>query len=150
MSDSTKGTENQPIEITKNITWQENFQKKIEAAHKIKDAAQVLFYEQALQEKVPGPAWEMFQKSFAYKYWIEDNQSKVDALQQLLGQPPIMEIFEVIATASGEEIDTVYVQGINLSDAKERFKKVTGDIPESMMTWNKVDKLPKDEEFFAC
>ena len=43
------------------------------------------------------------------------------------------------------EGDTVYVKGDSLEDAKRRFAKVFGEIPESFLTITEIEKLPKGE-----
>jgi len=43
--------------------------------------------------------------------------------------------------------DTVYIEAPNLDRAKVRLEQVMGKIPESLLKWSEVQKLPKGETF---
>jgi hypothetical protein len=45
------------------------------------------------------------------------------------------------------EGDTVYIQARSEQEAKEILFSKMGEIPESLLSWSTVAKLPKDEEF---
>ena len=47
------------------------------------------------------------------------------------------------------EGDTVYVQAENIEQAKARFEKSFGGIPEDLVKWTQIDALPKGEEAIA-
>lgn len=53
-----------------------------------------------------------------------------------------LKIFKVQA-----EGDTMYIQAPTLQDARNKLKDKCGPIPESLLTWTRVDNLPEDEEF---
>jgi hypothetical protein len=69
---------NDPIAVEKNITWQEQTQQWLEKAREDKDAEAVVYYLERLTETIPKASFELFKQSFAYKYWLEDNQSLID------------------------------------------------------------------------
>lgn len=43
--------------------------------------------------------------------------------------------------------DTVYIEAFTQAQARTRLVEVMGDIPESLLAWSTVDKLPKGEVF---
>lgn len=43
------------------------------------------------------------------------------------------------------EGDTVYIFADSLIDAMEKFQGIMGDIPEDLLTWTQVDKVPAGE-----
>jgi len=47
-------------------------------------------------------------------------------------------------TAEG---DAVYVEAKTFQDASDRFESFFGIIPEELLKWEEVKKLPKGEEF---
>jgi hypothetical protein len=51
-------------------------------------------------------------------------------------------IFKVVA-----EGDTLYIQAVDKASAGEYLREIMGDIPESLLKWSTVEKLPKGEEF---
>lgn len=46
--------------------------------------------------------------------------------------------------------DVLYFEAVNLSEAKQRLHDdpMMGDIPEELLTWTEIDKLPEGEELF--
>ena len=43
--------------------------------------------------------------------------------------------------------DVVYIRAKDPAAAKARLLEVMGPIPDSLLTWKEVAKLPKEEEF---
>ncbi len=43
--------------------------------------------------------------------------------------------------------DTVYIEATSLDAARKHLFAMMGTIPESMLKWTEVKKLPKGEEF---
>lgn len=53
-----------------------------------------------------------------------------------------MKIFKVEAQG-----DTMYIQAPSQLKAQERLEEMCGFIPEELLTWSEVKKLPKGEDF---
>lgn len=70
--------ENEPIEITKEITWQQQAEGKLAKAKADKDGEAVVYYNEVLLQPFPSASFDLFKQSFAYPYWIEDNRILVD------------------------------------------------------------------------
>jgi hypothetical protein len=45
------------------------------------------------------------------------------------------------------EGDTIYLQAETLAQAKVQLENKMGQIPEELLTWTEIKKLPKGEEF---
>ena len=43
--------------------------------------------------------------------------------------------------------DVLYFQAGDLAHAKEAFREMMGEVPESLLTWTQIDKLPDGEVF---
>jgi hypothetical protein len=57
-------------------------------------------------------------------------------------KPSPMKIFKVAAYG-----DKVYIQAKTKEDAKKRLFDVMGAIPEELLSFSEISKLPKGEEF---
>lgn len=42
--------------------------------------------------------------------------------------------------------DTMYIQAESQEEAQEKLFETTGEIPEGLLSWSIVNKLPKGEE----
>lgn len=58
-----------------------------------------------------------------------------------------MMIFKVTNTVDGDE-DAMYVEAIDVTDAKDKFRSFGFDLPDSYLIVVAVDKLPAGEELF--
>ena len=75
--------ESEPIEVSKDKTWQEVFQEKLaEVEAEKKDPAAVVYYEHAMKEDFPGPSWEQFHDSIIYQYWEPEHEGEIEAVRQ--------------------------------------------------------------------
>lgn len=43
--------------------------------------------------------------------------------------------------------DTLYIEAFNKADALIKLEESIGEIPDELLTWTEVKKLPKGEEF---
>jgi len=53
-----------------------------------------------------------------------------------------MQIWKVEA-----EGDTLYIEAEDFQAANDRFEKFMGIMPQSLLAWTQVEKLPEGEEF---
>lgn len=45
------------------------------------------------------------------------------------------------------EGDTMYFQANDISEAKQDFVNLVGVVPDYLLTWNEIKKLPDGQEF---
>lgn len=75
-------SESDPIDIQKDRTWQETFQELMDKAiTERKEPAAIIYYQQAMKEELPGPSFDQFQNSLAYKYWLMENEAAIEELR---------------------------------------------------------------------
>jgi hypothetical protein len=55
-----------------------------------------------------------------------------------------MKKFRVEITDNGEK-DVMYIIAPSLLEAKERLRNFCGEIPESLLIWSEVERIPKNQ-----